>query len=283
MDSVADAVSAYLDHLIAEVGASEHTVSGYRRDLSRYVDYLAARGVTELGDVASGDVGGFSTWLRGTDEGMPGLAASSAARAVVAARSFHRFTVADGIADADPAAHVAPPKLAARLPRALSIGEAQRLLEAPDRTTVLGLRDAALLELLYGTGARVSEVVALDVDDLAPHLDDPDRGLRLFGKGRRERVVPLGSYARKAVGDYLVRGRPTLIARSRRPGPALLLNARGDRLSRQSAFAALRAQAERAGLGEEISPHTLRHSFATHLLDGGADVRWCRNYSGTHR
>jgi integrase/recombinase XerD len=116
-------------------------------------------------------------------------------------------------------------------------------------------------------------VVGLDVDDVTAQLDDPDLGLRLFGKGRKERVVPLGSYARTAVGDYLVRGRPVLVAKARRPGPALLLNARGDRLSRQSAFAILRECAERARIDATVSPHTLRHSFATHLLDGGADVR----------
>ncbi len=273
MASVPDVVAAFLDHLSAEVGASDHTISGYRRDLRRYADYLAECGVTGISEVSAEHVAGFSPWLRDDAEGRPGLAASSAARAVVAVRSLHRFAVGDGLVEADPAAHIAPPKQGERLPKALSIGEAQALLEAPDRTTVPGLRDAALLELLYGTGARVSEIVALDVDDIAPHLDDPDRGLRLFGKGRRERVVPLGSYARDAVADYLVRGRPSLIAKAKRPGPALLLNTRGDRLSRQSAFSVLRAQADRAGLGVDVSPHTLRHSFATHLLDGGADVR----------
>ncbi len=273
MASVPDVVAAFLDHLSAEVGASDHTISGYRRDLDRYAEYLAESEVTDIAEVQAVHVAGFSTWLRDDALGRPGLAASSAARAVVAVRSLHRFAVSDGIVESDPAAHIAPPKQGVRLPKALSIGEARALLEAPDRTTVPGLRDAALLELLYGTGARVSEIVALDVDDIAPHLDDPDRGLRLFGKGRRERVVPLGSYAREAVADYLVRGRPSLIARSKRPGPALLLNSRGDRLSRQSAFLVLRAQADRARLGVDISPHTLRHSFATHLLDGGADVR----------
>ncbi len=273
MSSVVDAVSDYLAHLAVEVGASDHTVAAYRRDLRRYTDYLAELGVGELGEVDPEHVAGFAAWLRQPRQGRPGLAASSAARAVVAVRSFHKFAVIDGVVAGDPAARVAPPKQGRRLPKALAIDEVASLLDAPDRTTPLGLRDAALLELLYGTGARVSEVVSLDVDDIAYMLDDPDRGLRLFGKGRKERVVPLGSFARKAIADYLVRGRPQLILKARHFGPALFLNTRGDRLSRQSAFAVLRHHAERAAIANDVSPHTLRHSFATHLLDGGADVR----------
>lgn len=271
----ADAVTAFLDHLTVEVGASGHTVSGYRRDLARYVDHLAALGVTDLSAVTPAEVESFAAALRAGDPeaGRTPLAPSSVARAVVAVRSFHRFALADGTTPDNPAARVAPPRQGRRLPKALTVAEVQSLLDAPDRTTVDGLRDAALLELLYGTGARVSEIVGLDVDDVTSQLDDPDLGLRLFGKGRKERLVPLGSYARTAVGDWLVRGRPELIRRSRHPGPALLLNARGDRLSRQSAFNIMRAQAGRARLGIEVSPHSLRHSFATHLLDGGADVR----------
>ena len=275
MNTHADAVSAYLDHLTVEVGASPHTVSAYRRDLSRYLEHLTAQGVTDVGGVTPDLIESFAAGLRSgdPDAGRPALAPSSVARAVVAVRSFHRFAQADGAASDNPAARIAPPKQGRRLPKALSVADAQALLDAPDRTTVTGLRDAALLELLYGTGARVSEVVALDVDDLSSQLDDPDLGLRLFGKGRKERIVPLGSYARQAVGDWLVRGRPELVKRTPRPGPALLLNARGNRLTRQSAFNILREQAERAHLRGDISPHTLRHSFATHLLDGGADVR----------
>jgi len=267
------AVEAYLDHLTVEAGASPHTISGYRRDLARYVAFLAGEGITSLADVRPEHVSAFAAGLRaGSQERRP-LAPSSVARALAAVRSFHAFAARDGSAPDDPAVAVAPPRQGRRLPKALSVGEVQALLDAPDRTTASGLRDAALLELLYGTGARVSEVVGLDVDDVTAQLDDPDLGLRLFGKGRKERVVPLGSYARTAVGDYLVRGRPALVAKARRPGPALLLNARGDRLSRQSAFAILRECAERARIDATVSPHTLRHSFATHLLDGGADVR----------
>lgn len=275
MTTPADAVGAYLDHLTVEVGASPHTVGAYRRDLARYTGHLASLGVTDVSDVTPALIESFVAGLqRGDpDAGRPALAASSVARAVVAVRSFHRFAQTDGAASDNPAARVAPPRQGRRLPKALGIAEVQALLEAPDRTTVTGLRDAALLELLYGTGARVSEVVGLDVDDVSSQLDDPDLGLRLFGKGRKERIVPLGSYARTAVGDWLVRGRPELVRRAARPGPALLLNARGNRLTRQSAFNILREHAGGAGITAEVSPHSLRHSFATHLLDGGADVR----------
>ena len=267
------AVEAYLDHLTVEVGASPHTLSGYRRDLSRYVLFLAGERVTDLADVRPEHVSAFAAGLRAGSPDRAALAPSSVARALAAVRSFHAFAARDGSSPDDPASHVAPPRQGRRLPKALTVAQVQALLDAPDRTTASGLRDAALLELLYGTGARVSEVVGLDVDDVTAQLDDPDLGLRLFGKGRKERIVPLGSYARTAVGDYLVRGRPSLMARSRRPGPALLLNTRGDRLSRQSAFTILRETAERARVEATVSPHTLRHSFATHLLDGGADVR----------
>lgn len=266
-------MSAYLDHLEAEVGASGHTVAAYRRDLTRYVDWLAGQGVTDLEQVSAVEVGRYAQWLAAGDADRAGLAASSVARGMAAVRSLHRFAVRDGETLGDPAAGVAPPQQGKRLPKALALDQVQALLDVPDRDTPIGLRDAALLELLYGTGARVSEVLALDVDDLTPALEDPDVGLRLFGKGRKERMVPLGSYARAAVGAWLVRGRPGLIQRAERPGPALLLNARGERLSRQSAYNLLAAAGRAAEVTVAVSPHTLRHSFATHLLDGGADVR----------
>jgi integrase/recombinase XerD len=191
---------------------------------------------------------------------------------VVAVRGLHRFSHREGITPVDPAREVKPPAPARRLPKAISIDEVERLLEAASSRaggqSALALRDRALLEVLYGTGARISEAVGLAVDDL-------DRGsglVRLDGKGGKQRMVPVGSFAARAVEAYLVRGRPVLSARGRGV-PALFLNARGGRLSRQSAWTVLRAAAERAGLTTSVSPHTLRHSFATHLLDGGADVR----------
>ena len=265
-------VRAYLDHLGVERGASQHTLSGYRRDLTRYLAHLAARGVTEPSGVTEAAITEFAAALREGDQDHPGLAASSVARALVAVRGLHRFAVAEAGGD-NPAAAVSPPRQDRRLPKALDQAAVQRLLETPDRTTATGLRDAALLELLYGTGARISEVLDLDVDDLSGALADPQAGLRLFGKGRKERLVPLGSFARDAVDAWLVRGRPQWAGRSARATPALLLNSRGERLGRQSAWAAVRRAAAAAEITAEVGPHTLRHSFATHLLEGGADVR----------
>jgi len=265
-------VRAYLDHLNVERGASPHTLAGYRRDLDRYLTHLAERGVTDPAAVAESDITAFAARLSEGDAERAALAPSSVARAVVAVRGLHRFGASEGLGD-DPAAAVHPPKQARRLPKALDQAAVQRLLEAPDTSTVTGLRDAALLELLYGTGARISEVLDLDLDDVRPALTDPDAGLRLFGKGRKERVVPLGSYARAAVEAWLVRGRPDWAGRSAAGSPALLLNSRGRRLGRQSAWAVIRGHAATAHVTGEIGPHTLRHSFATHLLDGGADVR----------
>jgi len=266
-------IRTYLDHLVVERGASAHTVSGYRADLQRYQEFLAGRGIDDPAAIGEPDVAGFAAWLRTGDEQRAPLAASSAARAMSAVRGWHRFAASEGATSGDAAAAVRPPKLGRRLPKALSVAQVQRLLDVSDRTTVTGLRDAALLELLYGTGARVSEVTALDVDDATSALGDPEAGLRLFGKGRKERVVPLGSYARAALEAWLVRGRPQWAGRAAVATPALLLNSRGARLGRQSAWAVLQATAAAAGLTEHVGPHTLRHSFATHLLEGGADVR----------
>ena len=214
------------------------------------------------------DVAAFLAALRQGDEDHPALSASSAGRAVVAVRGLHRFALREGWTAVDAAREVRPPVPARRLPKAISVSQVEALLAAPDAQTPLGLRDRALLELLYGTGARISEAIGLDVDDL-----DRAAGLvRLDGKGGKQRIVPVGSYAGRAVEAYLVRARPVLSAAGRGT-PALFLNARGGRLSRQSAWTVLRAAAVRAGIPGDVSPHTLRHCFATHLLDGGADVR----------
>lgn len=281
MTTLAEAIESYLNHLRVERGASPHTLAAYRRDLNRYADGLATRGITELDQVTSAVIGSYLADLHAgvpppESDGwaQPPLAATSVARHLVAVRSLHRFALADGAAADDPARAVHPPKPPRRLPKGLSLAEVQALLEAPDPDTALGLRDRALLELLYGTGARISEAVGLNVDDVSGLLDrgEEPSGLRLFGKGRKERIVPVGSYARAALSAYLVRARPVLAARG--PGTVgLFLNARGGRLSRQSAWTLLRSAADRAGITAEISPHTLRHSYATHLLDGGADVR----------
>ena len=211
----------------------------------------------------------FLVHLREGDAHHPPLSAASAGRAVVAVRGFHKFAVRDGLAQADPAAAVRPPTPAKRLPKALPLADIERILDAASAPgTALALRDRALLELLYASGARISEAVGLDVDD----LDLDTAAVLLRGKGSKERVVPFGSLAGEALAAYLVRGRPALSA-SGAGNAALFLNARGGRLSRQSAWTVLVRAADRAGVTAEVSPHTLRHSFATHLIDGGADVR----------
>ena len=264
------AVRTYLDHLTVERGLAANTLLSYRRDLRRYQAYLAGQGVDDLSGVTEALVSGFLMRLREGDAEHPPLGSTSAARTVVAVRGFHKFAVRDGLADSDPAAAVKPPIPAKRLPKALPLSDVEAILEASGAAgTTLSLRDRALLEVLYGTGARISEAVGLDVDDL-----DVDEGTVLLrGKGSKERMVPVGSFAQEAVNAYLVRARPELVSTSSTSGGALFLNARGGRLSRQSAWAVLAKAAERAGVTRDVSPHTLRHSFATHLLDGGADVR----------
>ena len=274
--------AAFLDHLSAERALAANTLAAYRRDLRRYVEYLDALGVGDLGEVSSARVGAFLTALREGDEEHAPLSAASAGRTLAAVRGLHRFAVREGWSLTDPAVEVTPPAPPMRLPKAIPLETVERLLvragpaEAPAsdaRTDLLALRDRALLELLYGTGARISEAVGLDVDDVADAVDATEQvGLvRFRGKGGRERLVPLGSHARRALGGYLTRARPTLAA-SGRGGSALFVNVRGGRLTRQGGWVLLTAVAERAGV-EGISPHTLRHSFATHLLDGGADIR----------
>ena len=211
----------------------------------------------------------FLAELRDGTYERPALSASSAARTIVAVRGFHKFLALEGETPTDPAGAVAPPKAPKRLPKAISVTDVELLLSAASvGETPAALRDRAVVEVLYGCGARISEAVGLDVDD----IDLEQGSVRLLGKGSKERIVPLGRYAREAVTAYTVRSRPSMALKGTGT-PALFLNQRGGRLSRQSAWKAIHAAAERADLGGKVSPHTLRHSFATHLLDGGADVR----------
>ncbi|KQU34447.1 MULTISPECIES: site-specific tyrosine recombinase XerD [unclassified Rhodococcus (in: high G+C Gram-positive bacteria)] len=268
-DSPGEVIATYLDHLAVERGSARNTITSYRRDLSRYASHLGELDRNSLRDVTEVDVAEFVTALRSGNELFPPLAASSAARTVIAVRGVHRFALAEGIVDVDVAAGVKPPAPGRRLPKSLSVEQVFALLDAvagEAADTPRGLRDRALLELLYSTGARISEAVGLDVDD----IDSDSRSVVLHGKGGKERIVPIGRPALDAVDAYLVRGRPALVSQGT---PALLLNVRGGRLSRQSAWQVLQTAAKRAGIGASVSPHTLRHSFATHLLDGGADVR----------
>lgn len=265
MTTIQEAVTDYLSHIRVERGLSPNTTAAYTRDLRRYVEFLTERGLTSLDEVTAVELTEFVRTLSGS--------AASSARIISSVRGFHAFAHDERMSRTDPARELRPPTLGRRLPKALPLADVTRLLGSPDRDDVVGLRDAALLELLYGTGARVSEVTALDVDDVSRMLGNPDAGLRLVGKGGKHRVVPLGSYARDALEAYLVRARGELASRAKLAEPALLLNLRGRRLSRQSAWGVIQTHAERAAISTEISPHTLRHSYATHLLEGGADLR----------
>jgi integrase/recombinase XerD len=267
-------LQGYLDHLTIERGAAANTLSSYRRDLRRYSEHLTLRGITDLGDVTENDVSEFLVSLRkgDPDNGTTGLSAVSAARALIAVRGLHRFAAAEGLAAVDVAKAVKPPTPSRRLPKSLAVDEVLALLEGAGGDSPsdgpLTLRNRALLELLYSTGARISEAVGLDIDD----IDTQARSALLRGKGGKQRLVPVGRPAIEALNAYLVRGRPDLAGRGRGT-PAIFLNARGGRLSRQSAWQVLQDAASRACIKAAVSPHVLRHSFATHLLDGGADVR----------
>lgn len=271
-DALAQQIRTYLDHLSVERGAARNTLDSYGRDLNRYAARLRSQGIVNLADVDERTVAAFLVALRkgDPDAEIPALAPSSAARALVAVRGLHRFAAAEHLVAADVAREVRPPQAGRRLPKSLSVDDVLRLLDAAGGAGAVAgpreLRDRALLEVLYSTGARISEAIGLDVDD----VDTEGRSVLLRGKGGKERVVPVGRPALEAVDAFLVRGRPAL---AKRGGPALFLNVRGGRLSRQSAWQVLQDSAYRAGIAAGVSPHTLRHSFATHLLEGGADVR----------
>jgi integrase/recombinase XerD len=271
MANLRRSVDSYLRHLTIERGMAKNTLLAYKRDLGKYLEALEKLDISDSTEITELVVRNFAQAL----VSEKGLVATSVARILAAVRGFHKFMLFEGISDNDVSAAVKPPKSPKRLPKAISIQEIEILLKAsgPEPDDVAGaadiirVRDRAILELLYATGARVSEIVNMDLDDLI------DREVvRLFGKGSKERIVPVGSYAQAAVAAYLVRVRPTLATLSLGT-PALFLNQRGSRLSRQSIWQIISNAAQAAKLGVEVSPHTFRHSFATHLLEGGADVR----------
>jgi integrase/recombinase XerD len=259
----------YLDHLAVERGLSANTLAAYRRDLRRYVAFCARRGVLTPQDADESTIRSFVASISASTWGEPErpYSARSVARALSSVRSFHRFLLREGGAERDPAGAVVQPKLPRSLPHPLPVDDIARLLDAPDITTLVGLRDRAMLEVLYGAGLRISELVGLDVDD----VDLEEGFVRVLGKGGKEREVPLGGFGRDAVAAYLERARPSFASRASRA--ALFLNQRGGRLTRQSCSRVLAACVEIAGIERRVTLHTLRHSFATHLLEGGADVR----------
>ncbi|WP_053382616.1 site-specific tyrosine recombinase XerD [Leucobacter celer] len=327
--TAAQGIERYLRHVALERGLSANSRAAYRRDLEAYAAWLEARGIRDLAEVAPETLSEYvvdlgrpmpvdgagrdpdpsadrSTRDRGTPGDRPGrehpkpLAPASITRRLSTVRGMHRFLFEEGLLESHAGSGVRTPKRAQRLPKALAVEDVEALLAAAGGSAgedgaggddPVGLRDRALLELLYATGARVSEVTALDIDDLlavsgrGDVWGDPEGALgeggllQVTGKGAKQRIVPYGSYAGRALAAYLVRARPQMVERGRGT-PALFVGPRGGRLSRQSAWLVIRAAAERAGITSEVSPHTLRHSFATHLLAGGADVRTVQELLG---
>ncbi|CAG7610562.1 site-specific tyrosine recombinase XerD [Leucobacter soli] len=279
----------YLRHVAIERGLSENTRDAYRRDLTAYSEWLAAAGIEDLADVAPETLADYVAELNGSTGGPP-FAPETIARRLSTVRGMHRFLFEEGLLPEFAGSGVRAPKKGQRLPKALSTDQVAALLDAAGGDDPVGLRDRALLELLYASGARVSEVTALDIDDLlsgqgGDAWNDPERALgeggflRVTGKGSKQRIVPYGGYAGRALAAYLVRARPAMVAAGRGT-PALFVGPRGGRVSRQSVWLVIRGAAERAGIETEISPHTMRHSFATHLLAGGADVRTVQELLG---
>ena len=268
--ALAGQIEDFVSYIQSEKGLSANTVAAYRRDLSLWRAYCEERSIRSSA-VRTEDVTDFLERLRtGRAPASKTMSPASVARVLVSIRSLFRFLTTEGYVDGDPTLEVGVPKRPRPLPKAISVEEVERPVQAPV-DDLRGRRDRAILEAVYGAGLRISELVALDVDDV-----DLDEGSVLVraGKGSKARRVPLGRAAVAAVGDYLVRSRPELVGRRPgRPTAALFLNARGGRLSRQGCWKILKSYAAAAGLGDRVSPHTLRHSFATHMLDAGADIR----------
>jgi integrase/recombinase XerD len=262
---------SFLDHLQIERGLSANSIAAYRRDLSNFADYLSAKKLN-YAKLGSEELTEYEIWLKGL-----GLALSSINRAVSALKTFYKYLAHEhGIND--PTTEMTAHRLPRKLPKALTIAEITSLLDATERIGDLSaLRDRAILEVLYGTGARVSEVVGLNLSDLGKSTlaGDEITTLKLRGKGSKERIVPLGKFAQVAIENYLVRLRPAYLEKSKsnKATAALFLNSRGSRLSRQSAWQTVIDVATATGLNGKVSPHVFRHSYATHLLDGGADIR----------
>jgi len=266
-----NALQSFLDHLTIERGLSSNSISAYRRDLAKFSDFLDKEKL-DFERLSEDEIISFEVWLKGL-----GMAVTSINRNISALKSFYKY-LAQEFSTNNPVSAVLSSKVPRRLPKALTIKEITSLIDSTKREgDPISLRDHAIIELLYGTGARVSEIVGIDINDFAQSdvEGNPITTLKLRGKGSKERIVPLGSFAKNALDEYLVRIRPNLLTKSKsaRVETALFLNQRGSRLSRQSAWQMISDAADSTGLSGKVSPHVFRHSYATHLLDGGADIR----------
>ncbi len=265
------ALQSFIDHLTIERGLSLNSISAYRRDLAKFSHFLTENSL-DYENLTESEITDFEVWLKQSQ-----MSVNSINRNISALKSFYKYA-AQEFSTSNPVSAVASSKVPRRLPKALTIKEVTSLIDATKREgDPISLRDHAIVELLYGTGARVSEIVGIDINDFAQSEveGNPITTLKLRGKGSKERIVPLGSFAKLALDEYLVRIRPKLLTKSKsaRVETALFLNQRGSRLSRQSAWQVISDAADATGLAGKVSPHVFRHSYATHLLDGGADIR----------
>jgi integrase/recombinase XerD len=263
------AVDAFLDYLVIEKGLLPNTIRAYGRDLSALADTLEEQGITD-----PKRIGPDAVELHAVRLSKRGLSATSRARMLSAIRHFHRFLEREGLGSSDAVERLVRPKIGRRMPNVLSLAQVESLLEAPEKGTPLGLRDRAMLELAYGAGLRVSELCGLRVDSL---LFDQEL-VSITGKGGKQRVVPFGRAALRALAAYLDHGRPYLLRG--RVSPFVFINIRGGGISRVGFFKRLKEHARTAGIARKVSPHVLRHSFATHLLEGGADLRLVQELLG---
>jgi len=252
----------YLNYLLVEKGLSGNTIDAYARDLSRYVRFLRANRIPTIADTDTPVILKYLLTLR--DQG---LGIRSRGRHLVTLRGFYRFAVQEKILKKDPARMVELPKFGVRLPDVLSFEEIKKILDSPDVSNARGMRDAAMLELLYAAGLRVSELVHIKMSEI--NLESGF--VRVFGKGAKERVVPIGAHAREKIQKYIAYGKPMLLKEGL--SPYLFVARAGNPMTRQGFWKLLKRYAVRAGISKEIAPHSLRHSFASHLLEGGADLR----------
>ena len=254
----------FLYHLSLERGLSQNTVESYRRDLRRYIKHLQSLKINSLDRIKTQDISKLIFELN-----RLGLLSSSIARNLSAIKSFHKYLIRENFTQKNPAEGVDAPKLYRRLPAVLNIEEVKRLLDQPEPNDALSVRDKTMLELLYATGVRISELINLKRSNLLFEIGC----VRVLGKGNKERIVPVGEVAMDWVNRYLKDFRPKLVSPNSKSGDFLFLNARGNRLTRMGAYKILRKYVNKTGIKKKVSPHTLRHSFATHLLEGGADLR----------
>ncbi|MCA9809150.1 MAG: site-specific tyrosine recombinase XerD, partial [Candidatus Dadabacteria bacterium] len=257
-----DLLDSFLSYLVVEKGLSENTLESYGRDLKKFLLFIKSRGITSAREIKYGDILDFMT--RSREEG---LNATTIVRSMVSVKQFFKYLLSEKVLSEDPTAHIKTPKMKKAIPGVISLDDVESILGAPDESTPEGLRDAAMLEMLYATGIRVSELIGLKLNDVNFELGF----VVVYGKGSKERVVPIGDKAREKLLSYLRDSRPALL--KGREAKALFVTRRGAGMTRQGFWKIIKAQALKAGVTKKISPHTLRHSFATHLLERGADLR----------